>query len=271
MGLMSFAVLLGAVLGSTAIKAGALVTAILLITAAGIALIAGRGAERRKLEEHKDLVSRYCRLLDEMQPSYEVLDWDKTAVIDERGDTHIKLKVKLRPTHENFWFVRLRFGCGWPQPGRYRHRVQLTVRNLLVDGSPGTTLRTTVSWPRDGAMAAIVHFHTPPVVNSEVSFIVDLAWPKMCAPLLDGAPDEFALQFWQPVSRATYRISLPKGTEAYVEPIGRTEAFSGFRLRRKADDSGRETIIFRLSGLPIRHRAGVRLQLRKPPRESPSR
>lgn len=270
-GLMSFAVLLGAVLGSTAVKAGALVTVILVITAAGIALMTRRSAERRELEVHKDLVSQYCKLIDARWPAYEVIDWDETAVIGDRGDTHTKLKVKLRATRDDLRFIRLRFGCGWPQPSRYRRRVHMIVRNLLVDGSPGTTLRTTVSWPRDGAMAAIVHFHTPLTANSEVSFTIDLIWPKRCAPLLDGAPDEFALLFWQSTRRATYRVLLPKGTEVYVEPIGKSDSFRGMRLRRKADDGDRETIIFRLSDLPIRHRAGVRLQLKETRRASPLR
>ncbi|WP_143116001.1 hypothetical protein [Lentzea xinjiangensis] len=268
-GLMSFAVVLGAVLGSTAIKAGALVTAVLVIVTAGIALLARLGAQRRELEAHKGLVAHYCKLLDQTWPSYQVVDWDKTAVIGERGDAHVQVKIRLRATHRDFWFVRLRFGCGWPQPSHYRSRVRMTVRNLLVDGSPGTTLRTTVSWLRDGAMTAIVHFHTPPAVNSEVSFVVDLTWPRMCAPLLEGSPDEFALLFWQPVHRATYRVLLPKGTEAYVEPIGKTEAFNRFRVRRKTDGEGREAVVFRLTELPIRHRAGVRLQLKGRRRPSP--
>ncbi|SDO84477.1 hypothetical protein [Lentzea jiangxiensis] len=268
-GLMSFAVLIGAVLGSTAVKAGGLVTAFLVITVAGIALLTRRRSERRELEVHKDLVSQYCALLDKMRPSYQVVDWDKTAVIGERGDTHVKLNVKLKATHEDFRFVRLRFGCGWPQPRRYRNRIQVTVRNVLVDGSSGTTLRTTVSWPRDGSMALIVHLHTAPALNSEVSFSVDLFWPKMCAPLLENNPDEFALQFWQPMSRATYRIVLPKGCEIYVEPIGNTADFTGFDLHRKMDDSGREVVVCRLSDLPIRHRAGVRLQLKEKRRTSP--
>ena len=50
-GLMSFAVLLGAVLGSTAIKAGALVTVIFVITAAGIGLVTRLRAARRELHE----------------------------------------------------------------------------------------------------------------------------------------------------------------------------------------------------------------------------
>ena len=120
-------------------------------------------------------------------------------------------------------------------------------------------------------MSAIVHFHTPPAANSEVSFTIDLFWPKRCAPLLDGTPDEFVLKFYQPVSCASYRVLLPKGTEVYVEPIGKTVAFNGLQLSRTADDSDRETITFQLSDLPMRHRAGVRLQLKDAHRASASR
>lgn len=139
-------VLLGAVLGSTAIKAGA--TVILVITAAGIALLTRRGVKRRELEVHKNLVSlvsHYCRLLDSIRPAYEVVDRDETATIGDRGDTHTKLKIKLRATREDLSFVRLKFGCGWPQPSCYRSGSGRPCANLLADGSPGTTLRTTVS------------------------------------------------------------------------------------------------------------------------------
>jgi hypothetical protein len=183
--------------------------------------------------------------------------------VDDQGDARTKLKIKVRATCDDLWFIRLRFGCGWPQPSRHRHRVRLTVRTLLADGSSGTALRTTSSWPRDGAMAAIAHLHSPPMVNSEMSFTIDLDWPKRCAPLVDGTPDEFMVQYWQPVRRATYRVELPEGAEAYVEPVGISETFNGLRWRRKMDNNHRETITFKLSDLPIRHRAGVRLQLKE--------
>jgi hypothetical protein len=64
-GLMPFAVLLGAVLGNAAIKAGALVTAMLLIVVMGIALLTRRTAERRELEDHRDLVAQYCKFIND--------------------------------------------------------------------------------------------------------------------------------------------------------------------------------------------------------------
>ncbi|MCG8924224.1 hypothetical protein [Lentzea sp. CC55] len=267
-GLMSFAVLMGAALGSTAVKAGALVTAVLVITAAGIALITRLKSEQRELEVHKDLVSHYCKLLDARRPSCEVLDWDETITVDERGNARTSLKIKLQAAHDDLWFVRMRFGCGWPQPSRYRHRVRTTVRNLLANGSAGTTLRTTLPWPRDGAMAAIAHFHAPPPANSEVSLTIDLVWPKRCRQLLEGAPDEFALLYWQPVKRAVYRIVLPPGVEVVVEPISKADEQTGLKWRRKVETDGKETITFKVSDLPVRQRTGIRLQLKETRRTS---
>lgn len=260
-GLMSFAVLLGAILGSTAIKSGALVAAILLVTVTGIALVTNRGAERRELEVQKALVSRYCNHIDKIRPAYQIREWNETLVVDDRGDTQARMTVKLRPLQSDLMFIRLKFGCGWPQPARYRHRIGLTVRNLLVDGSPGTTLHQTVSWPKDGTMAAVIHFHTPPAENSEISFSVDLEWPKRCLPLAEGSPDEFSITCRQAVMHAVYRVVLPAGTDVYTEPIG--DASIDYRLSKHQSDDGRQTITLELSDLPAHHSAGVRMQLKQ--------
>ncbi|RAS64126.1 hypothetical protein C8D87_106532 [Lentzea atacamensis] len=260
-GLMSFAVLLGAVLGSTAIKSGALVAAILLAATAGIVLAANRGSERRELEAHKELVSRYCNHIDKVRAGYQIREWDETMVIGDRGDAQAKVTVRLRPLRADLLFIRLKFGCGWNQPARYRHRVRMSVRNLLVDGSAGTTLQKTLSWPKDGAMTAIIHFHSPPQEDSEISFAVELDWPKRCLPLMEGSPDEFALMFAQPVAHAIYKVVLPTDTDAYVEPIGQTP--DGYRLDKCQDDMRRQTITLELFDPPVRHRAGARLELVK--------
>lgn len=267
-GLMSFAVLLGAVLGSTAIKAGTLITAIFLIMMTGLALMARHRADRREIEGLRELAARRDRATSPDEPAHEVVDWEEAALIGHRGDTRSRLRVRVRASHGDLHVFRLRFSCGWPQPERYQRNVRMTVRGLLVDGSPGTTLRTLVSWPRPGSMAAIVHFHSPVPAGSEVSFLIELFWPRRCAPLLRGAPDEFNLMFREPTRRATYRILLPKGTDAYVEPVGKTTSFNGIRWRRKTDDHGHQTITFRISEPPVRHRAGVRLQLKNTRRAS---
>ncbi|MFS8104328.1 hypothetical protein LFM09_45200 [Lentzea alba] len=260
-GIMSFAVLLGAILGSTAIKSGALVAAVLLVTIAGIALVTSRRGDRRELATQQELLSRYCNQLDKTRPGYQILEWKETTVIGDRGDARTSLTVKLRPLGTDLLFVRMKFGCGWPQPTKYRRQVRMTVRNLLVDGSPGTTLHKTLSWPKDGTLAAVIHFHEPPRVDSEISFVVELDWPRKCLPLAEGAPDEFTLMFAQPVTHAVHRIVLPEGTDVYLEPIGQLD--KGYDLQKGQDDTNRRTITMELFDPPVRHRAGIRLELKK--------
>jgi hypothetical protein len=260
-GIMSFAVLLGAVLGSTAIKSGALVAATLLMATAGVALLHVRRVERRELEEQKQLVSLYGRLLDKQAANYQVVDWDTTVVIDERGDARQRLHVRIRATSSELRFVRLLFGCGWDQPARFRHRVRLTVRNILTDGTPGTSLSQTVTWRRNGMMVAMIHFSTLPEQGNEVSFAVDLVWPGRCAPLVDGVPDEYRIRFTQPLQHVRYRIVVPPGASTYSEPIS-DRCFDDFRLTTTKTDDDRELITFEASGVPPSHTVGVRLELR---------
>lgn len=260
-GIMSFAVLLGAALGSTAIKSGALVAVVLLVTIAGIALVVNRRSDRRELATQQELLSRYCNQLDKTRPGYQILEWKETTVIGDRGDACTKVTVKLRPLGTDLLFVRLKFGCGWPQPAKYRRQVKMAVRNVLVDGSPGTTLHKTLSWPRDGTLAAVIHFHEPPLHDSEISFAVELDWPRQCLPLVEGSPDEFSLMFAQPVAHAVYRVVLPTGTDAYLEPIGPLD--EGYDLRKDQDDLNTRSITLELFDPPVRHRVGARLELRK--------
>ena len=135
------------------------------------------------------------------------------------------------------------------------------MRSLLVDGSPGTTLHKTLSWPKDGTVAAVIHFHEPPRQDSEISFAVELDWPRRCLPLAEGSPDEFTLMFAQPVTHAVYRVVLPTDSDVYLEPIGPLDG--GYDLRKEQDDLNRRTITLELFDPPVRHRVGARLELRK--------
>lgn len=259
---MSFAVLLGAVLGSTAIKSGSLVAAVLALTAGGIALLNHRKAERRELEQQKRLVSLYCKLLYRQAPTYELSDWDETFVIDERGDSHERVRVRARALCSDLRFIRLRFGCGWDQPTRFRKRARMSVRNILVDDSPGTALQQTTSWNVDGTLDVMIHFPEPPDAGSEVSFVVDLVWPGRCAPLIDQAPDAFSVAFKQRVAHVRYLIIAPPGASTYSEPIGQRECSSRYRLIVTTNDEGREHITFETFDLRPKHRVGVRLEIR---------
>lgn len=262
-GIMSFSVLLGAVLGSAAIKSGALATTTLLMSAAGIALLHRLRTQSRELEQQKGLVAQYGKMLDEHVATYQIIDWDTTFVIDERGDAQERLRVRARAVSAELRFVRLVFGCGFPQPPRFRKRVRLSVRKILVDGTPGTSLSQTITWPRNGTMVVMIHFPEPPKQHDEVSFSIDIAWPGRCAPLVEGHPDEYRIKFAQPVQHVRYRIFVPPDTSTYSEPIGSEKCADRYRLTTTRTEEGREVVTFEAFDLPALHKVGARLELRK--------
>ena len=220
--------------------------------------------DRHEVEELKQLVSRYCNRIDELKPAaYDFREWDETLTIGARGDTHAKANIRLRVRQPDLMFVRLKFACGRPQSARIRRLVRTTVRGLLVDGSPGTKLQTTCRWTNDRTTDVIVHLPSPQKAGTEVSFTVDLDWPRRFAPLLSGVPTEFTVVNRHPAAHVVHRVVLPAGTSSYLEPIGNPAEFAELRAKTAEDGSDRETVIFELFGVPARQRVGVRLELKE--------
>jgi hypothetical protein len=217
-----------------------------------------RDAEQRELEVLRQLVSRYCNHIDRERPAFQVCDWNEVVQVDRRGDAHDQVQVRLRVLRPDLLFARFRFACTWAQPARLREQVELTVRNLLIDGSPGIKLHTTSNWVKDSSMDAIVHFPIPHKENTEVSFTIDLSWPRRFAPLLDGKPDTLTVSFKRPTGHVVSKLVLPPGTDAYVEPAGDpalVEVCTG-------EDGSRKTVTFESFDLPAHQAAGVRLELK---------
>ncbi|MBP2323191.1 hypothetical protein JOF56_003576 [Kibdelosporangium banguiense] len=263
-GLLSFAALLGALLGSVAVKAGVVVAVLLTLLSLALLLLADRRSLHGQLNLHKRLVSRYSKQVDELSPRYQVLSWEQVAhVANSSGDTKEVVTIRARVLRPDMWVVRLVFSCGWSQPARYRRGVTVNVRNLLVTDVLGTSPDVTFSWVADGKIDAMIHFSTPPVVGSEVRFIVLLDWPRKCAPLMNGITDQFSFTFFQQqVEKVSYKIVLPAGQEAYWEPVGFESGDPNFSVDVAVGDDGRGQYFFQGLNLPVRHTAGIKLQLK---------
>lgn len=218
-----------------------------------------RDAEQRELEMLRQLVSRYCNHIDRARPAFQVCEWNEVVEIDRRGDAHDQVQVRLRVLQPDLLFARFRFNCNWAQPIRYREQVGLTVRNLLVDGSPGIKLHTTSNWVKDSSMDAIVHFPAPYKENAEVSLTIGLNWPRRFKPLLERTPDTLTVSFKRPTGHVLSKIVLPPGDDAYVEPVGNPGLVNVYPGE---DDSGRKTVVFESFDLPAHQAAGVRLELK---------
>jgi hypothetical protein len=266
LGLLSFGGLLGALLGSTAVKAGVIVAVLLVLLAMTQLLLADRLGMARQLAKHKRLVSRYGKVVDELNPTYEVLSWDQTAyILNSRGDTEEYVTVRVKALRGDMRLIRLFFGCGWEQAAKYRRGVRIRVRSLHVGDSPGTSRDVTHSWVADGKAGVMIHFAGPPPEGGEVRFMVTMEWPGKCLPLMSGDTDDFTFCFpQQSVGHVSYKIVLPSGYDAYHESIGFDEGDARFQLDvRTGEDDGRRRYLFQAGPLPVGLRAGVSLELKK--------
>jgi hypothetical protein len=266
LGILSVTALPGAVFGSLLVKAIALTVAMCAVTGLGLVLLADRSSLRRELEDHRQLVRRYCaHIRREEKPFYKVTSWHEVcAVTDDRGNTDGVVRIRIRVLRPDMLFFRLRFSCDWPQPERYRRRVQTQVRGIKVDGAPGIRLRTTTSWAEDGKMYVIAHLDAPPRAGSEISLAMRVKWPQRCAPLMvSRQPDSFVLRFGRPISTARYEVILPAGREAFCEPVGFEQGDEGLSLTRSDDEEGRTHYVFEATDLEPFHRAGMKLELKR--------
>jgi hypothetical protein len=265
LGLLSFGGLLGALLGSSAVKAGVIVAVLLVLLGMTQLLLADRRNMTRQLAMHKRLVSHYGKVVDQLNPTYQVVSWDQTAhILNSRGDTHEYVTIGLRALRSDMRLSRLVFGCGWAQPTKYRRGVRIRVRNLHVGDSPGTSRDVTHSWVADGKANVMIHFAGPPPAGGEVRFTVTMDWPGKCSPLMSGDTDDFTFCFPQhSVERVSYKIVLPPGYDAYHEPIGFDRCDARFRLdATTGEDDGRRRYFFQAGPLPAGLRAGVSLELK---------
>jgi len=274
LGLLSFGGLLGALLGSTAIKAGVIVAVLLVLLGMTQLLLADRRNMTRQLDMHKRLVSQYGKVVDQMNPAYEVVSWEQTAhILNARGDTQEYVTIGVRVLRSDMRLSRLVFGCGWAQPTKYRRGVRIRVRNLLVGDSPGTSREVTHSWVADGKANVMIHFVGPPPEGSEVRFMVTMDWPGKCSPLMNGDTDDFTFCFiQQAVERVSYKIVLPPGYDAYHESIGFDRGDERFQLdAATGEDDGRRRYFFQAAPLPVGLKAGVSLELKNAGRSDADR
>jgi hypothetical protein len=258
-GLVTVAVLLAAALGNTVVKAGVLLVAISL----GLLLLVGRRNLLREVEKHKGLVSKYSQIVaDDRHPSYGIITWEAQVAVEPNGDARRTVTIRAKVLND-LRVLRLVEGCGWPQPAKYRRNVRVKVHKLLVGDLRGASLSTTVAWLKDGQLVLIVHLPEPLKVDSEFTIAVEFLWPGMCAPLMrDREPDTFTVQFATPVAYARYQVTLPRGYDAYVEPVGFEEGQNGYAAGPAKNDGGRRVFLFEGVDLSEHEKLGMRLQLK---------
>jgi hypothetical protein len=123
----------------------------------------------------------------------------------------------------------------------------------------------TPSWLPDGRLEMLAHLHSPVSKNTEIQIEMEREWPGKCVPLMkERGPDTFVFNFSRAlhIEHATYVVVLPKGADAYYEPIGFHQPNGNFSVTPGRNRDGRSEFKLTVKDIPPDTRIGMRLQLK---------
>jgi hypothetical protein len=124
-------------------------------------------------------------------------------------------------------------------------------------------LRSFVDWRDDGQLEVYVEFPSPIAVGREFRFTAELRWPVRCRPLVrDRRPDEFCVTTGPAMDLLEYTVVLPRGREAFYDPVGFGIGEKGLTLVSRTTPEGRTEIFLRAKGLTEGRRIGMWLDLK---------
>jgi hypothetical protein len=265
LGILAFGGLLSALLGNTAIKAGAIVAVLLGVIGLYILLIANRVEWRSRTELDRRLLQYYCSVLKERHGhSWRIASWVESAAVRANGDASEVITVKAVVECELLDFFAIRTGAGWHQSEKARRKVKVAVKSLEVDGIGGTRRDATSTWLNDGRLEVIAHFGSPARRGDEIVMVIEKEWPGKCAPLMrDRQPDEFALRFACVADYLEYAVHLPEGSEVACDAIGLVKGLHDYSIAVKRNGAGPTEVCLVARNIPPRLRVGMRLDLKK--------
>lgn len=222
LGVLAFGGLLSALLGSSAIKAGAIVAVMIAYFGLFVLLAANRVEWRRRTELDQRLLTRYCDALKQRHKhSWRYTSWDHVVTVDRNGDTHERIRISAVAESEFLDFLSFWEGPNGAWSERLRRKTIIKVRSVDVDALGGTRYDVTSSWISRNRLKVTVHLGEPARQGDSISMLAEIYWPKKCASFTDGhGAEEFVRQFGRPIDLIQYKIVLPFGYDVYCDPIG---------------------------------------------------
>jgi hypothetical protein len=190
--------------------------------------------------------------------------WRQKVFVQPNGDVREVLTLKATALREKVYFVRLRAGCRWDQPEKYRQGVKVIARSLTVNGVPGPRWNVTTSWQSAQKMVSILHLHQPLRRSEEIHFEVTRIWPGKCLPLMrNGESEEFTFYMTNILEamHVEYTIVLPLGTDAVYDLIGDSEPDVRLTAAAEYDQEGRRIFVWHADKVPASTCVGLRLEL----------
>jgi hypothetical protein len=237
------------------------VTAVVALAAISLAVSFARRAAQwqKRAERDQRLLGHYCDILQDRFSYWRIKDWDERVVIDAKGNARQYITVRVLVESEDVDFFRVRMGAHWKQPLKYRRKVKVWVRSLQVDGLGGTRSDITTTWLHDNRMEVLTHFSSPVEKNELINLTMEIDWPRKCAPLMGGKPDDFTMRFTRHIERTNYVVVLPPGTEVYMDPIGLRTGEDSYEVTQRVDGDGNTEVRLLAKDIEPYRRFGVRL------------
>ncbi len=266
LGILAFAGLLSALLGSVAIKAGALVAAGLCTLGLLVVLVADRTALLLRSQLESQLIHRYCR---DFTASYgyawTVLEWDQLTVIESNGDSVQTIKCSAVVEWERLNFFSFWHGPGWDGlPDRLRRKVKISVRNPVVGQEGGTRSDVTWFWIKRNTVEVLAHFRESAKRGDIIGMAADLHWPSGCRRLVRGeCAEDFTVHFPTELRVIRQTIVMPSGCEVFYEAIGLDrDNGDDYTLASTVNNSGQCETVLEVRDLEGGRRVGLRLDLK---------
>ncbi|TCO52402.1 hypothetical protein EV192_112134 [Actinocrispum wychmicini] len=247
-GILAFGGTLSTIFGDTGIRATAFVATILTVLGTFTALATSRRQWQHRARQNQRLLGHYRRLVQDHFNYWQILEWDETVVVDERGNSRQRITARAVVTSDDLDFFRIRLGSRWKQSTKHQRHVSVKARSPELDGLGGTRLDTTLAWLPDGRLEILVHFSLSMEKNDIFNVDFEIEWPGKCQPLMLGEPDEFVMRFTQRIEKATWTIILPVGTKVSVDPVG-LRAEDTYELKKGVNSAGNSEV--RLSAQAI--------------------
>jgi hypothetical protein len=236
------------------------VTAVMLAALSMVIVIArSRTQWRKRAERDQRLLGHYCDILQDRFSYWRIKDWDERVVVDAKGNARQYITVRVLVESDDVDFFRVRMGAHWKQPLKYRKKVKVWVRSLEVDGLGGTRSDITTSWLHDNRLEVLTHFSSPVEKNELINLTMEIEWPKKCAPLMSGKPDDFVMRFTRHIERTNWAIVLPAGTEVYMDPIGLKTGEDSYEVKQRVDGDGNTEVRLTAKDIEPYRRFGIRL------------
>jgi hypothetical protein len=264
LGTLGFAGLLSALLGESAIRAGAIVATIVSMFGLFTLLTASRLQLLNRAKTAERLIRDYCFALEERynhvcQPRI----WDDLIQIDTQGNTFEDIKCTIVAESDFVEFFSLWAAAGPTWPSRYQNKVRYSVTTSPNGTKGGVRPRAvTHTWYQPDRLAITVHLATPLKRGNEAEFNFRIYWPLKCAPLMRRhAAEDFARTFYAPLESLRYTVVLPKGQQACFDSIGFDDEILVRDIQPSVDENGSLQITLTATDVPAEHRIGMRVDL----------